>query len=278
MPARLLSIPFVILALIFLYLTWEVDRSYSLYIIPPVVLLAIVYVLSPQINWWWYRRHPPDLEEPLRQLLLQRHHRYSRWAPARRTLFRQRMALYMLNQEFMPQAIEAVPEDVKAVIAAAAVELTLGQEDFLLEPFERVVVYPHPFPSPQYPEHFHASEIYEEDGVLLFSIDQLLRSFMEPRQFFSIALYEFAKVYRHLHPGAPWPAWPVDGWELMERISGLSPDTVAAWINLPKESLSSLGVAVAHFFVFPATFREYWPDGYAALAAVFNQDPAGEVE
>lgn len=273
MPARLLALPFVIAALVFLYLTWEVDEGYSLYIVPCVLILAVIYVFSPQINWWWYKRRPPELEGPLKILLSKHNQFYRQLTEPQRRRFRERTALYMLAREFMPQAMEGVPEDIKCVVAASAVQLTFGQDDFLLDPFERIVIYPKPFPSPQYPEQFHTSEIHEEDGVLLFSAEQLMRSFLHPQEFYHIGVHEFAKVYLHLHPDAGWPDLKEFSWDKLEAVSGFNLDFLTRWINLPEEAIPPLAVLICHFFIFPRRLRQIMPEEYEQLVKIFGYTP-----
>ena len=236
--------------------------------------LAIVYIFSPQINWWWYVRHPPALDPPIRRLLHQQHRFFQRLTPSARQRFCDRVALYMIAHEFMPQGVESVPEDVKAAVAAEAVQLTFGQEDFFFFSFERIVIYPKPFPSPQFPRRFHASELYEEDAVLLFAAEQLMLGFTAPDRYYNIALHELAKVYLHLHPEAGWPEMDADSWERLERISGMSREAIVQWINLPEEAIPAPAVAISHFFVFPVRFKEEWPAAYAAFAETFRLDPA----
>jgi hypothetical protein len=257
-------------ALIFLYLAWDVDPAYSLYIIPFVIGLAVVYILSPQIDWWWYQRRPPALPAFVRELLNTRFPFYQQLGPADKERFRIRTALYMKSREFIPQGMEAVPVDLQGVIAATAVQLTFGQQDFLKDKFEHIVVYPHPFPSPQYPEHWHASEIYEEDGVIMFSAEQLLPSFLEPQRYFHIGLYEFARVYRRSRPGNGLPEFSESDWPGLEAVSGLSRGDVEKWVGLP--SLEVSAVAVVFFLVFPARFRAVFPAAYEGMAATLNID------
>ena len=270
MPSRILYVPFVIVALVMLYLTWEVDESFSVYIVPPVLVMALIYIFSPQINWWWYRRRPPELDERLRRLLLDHHRFYRELALEEKQRFRDRIALYMHTQDFMPQGMESVPEDVKLAVAAAAVRVTFGQEDFLLEPFEKIIIYPRPFPSPQFPEKFHASEVFEEDGVLLFSAEQLMRGFLDPIHFYDIGLHEFARVFRHLHPEAAWPELPEDIWDKMETVSRMSRENICKWINLPPEGIPARAVSIAHYFSFPERFREVLPGLFKAYGDIFG--------
>lgn len=268
MFSRLIAIPFILLTLFFLFLSWEVHRSYSIYVVPPVIIGALIFVLSPQINWWWYSRHPPDLKPVLRALLERAPGFYHSLSAEAKLKFRQRMSLFIMANEFMPQGMDAAPPDAEAVVAASAVTLTFGQEDFLFKKYERIVLYAHPFPTPQYPELFHSSEVYDEDGVLLFSMEHLFRGFLQPGQYFHIGLYEYAKVFMRTYPFARFPQVEEVHWPVLERISGFSRKAIEEWIGLP--DLNPLAVAAAHYFVFPEAFKAEWPEAFEQFGVAFG--------
>ncbi len=271
MPAQILAFPFMIAALIALYFTWEYDSSYSWYLVPNVVVMAVIYTLSPQINWWWYRRYPPKLRGKIRMLIERHLPYYQRLAEQEQERFRKRVALYMEANDFMPHAMESVPEDLKAVAACCAVQITFGQKDFLLPKFEHILFYPHPFPSPQYPEDFHSSEIYEEDKVILFSAEQLMPGFLSPFEYYNIGLHEYAKAYVRSYPGLDFPKMPDDIWEKLTQVSGFSQAAIERWINL--RPIPAQPVSIAHFFTFPRQFQAMLPELYEEYVRIFNQSP-----
>ncbi len=267
MLSKYLIAPLVFVGLIFLYLAWEEDPAWSYYLIPCVIGAAIIYVFSPQIDWWWHQKHPPDLPAGLRKMLESRLPYYRRLPEGLQLRFRQRMALYMRAHEFQAQGMESMPIDLQAIIAATAVQVSFGQEDFLMEPYEHIIVYPHPFPSPQYPDKWHSSEVYDEDGVILFSAEQLMSSFMHPQKHFHIGLYEYARVFRRCHPEMHWPEWAEEDWQKLELVSGMKHSYLQKWIGLPDLEIGA--VAVAHFFVFPERFQTVFPERYELLLGNF---------
>ncbi len=268
MPSRVLAAPFLILALVFLYLAWEVDGWYGTYALFPLLVLAVIYVLSPQIDWWWYSRHPPELKAPLR-LLLNRHCGfYQGLSVEEKTRFRQRMALYLEGREFIAKGMPSVPEDVRAVIALHAVWLTFHREDFLLEPFDRIVVYPHPFPSPQFPEHWHASELHEEDGVLLFSAGHAMKAFLQPARYYNLVLHEYARAFLARY-ARDLPLKEEEAvWERVEGLAGFGKEQIARWRGLPEVELPA--VLLVHFLVFPQRFRRHFPEWHARLERLWR--------
>lgn len=272
MASKILAIPFVLAALVFLYLTWEVDSRYSWYIVPFVVALALIFVLSPQIDWWWHKKRPPRLRPKIQGLLERFLPYYQKLSESEKQRFRDRVALYMMAIDFQAKGMDDVPADLQAVVAASAVQLTFGQADFLLTPFEYIIFYPQPFPSPQYPEHFHASEIYEEDGVMIFSAEQLMKGFLQPMQFYPIGLHECAKAWERIHLQQDWPELGAAIWSDLQAISGFSREAIQRWINL--DSIPVRPVSVALFFTFPERFQQHLPELYDQYSLIFNQHPA----
>ncbi|MBR9921993.1 MAG: zinc-dependent peptidase [Bacteroidetes bacterium] len=275
MFSRIISAPFLVLAIGFLYLTWEVSVSYSWYIIPCVIILAIIYILSPQVDWWWAKRNPPEVDKEVGALLHKHDVFYNKLSSEDKKYFRHRVALYLMSKEFMPQAFELVPEDIKAMVAASAIQVTFGQEDFLLEPIDKIVVYPEAFPSPQYPRNRHSSEIYAEDGVVMFSARHVAHGFMDSSLYYPTALHEFVHAFMIKHPALDYPDTPEDPWQHVEAISGFPKDKIIEWIGLPLVDV--YWVLLTCFFSWPEKFNKQLPDMYASLTEVFKLDPSHPV-
>ncbi len=268
MFARWLAVPFALAAMLILYLALQGYYQYTSYLIVPLIFLAVIFVLAPQINWWWYKHHPPDLPHGLRALLEQAPGFYRRLNAEDKLRFRQRVALFTMSTDFMPQGMENVPDDVKTVVAASAVTLTFRKQEFLLPRYEHVVLYAHPFPSPQYPETFHTSEVYDEDGVLLFSIEHLMHGFMQPDLYFHSGLYEYAKVFMRVWPEECQLQVRGEHWPALERISGFSRERIEQWIGL--QDLSLTAVAVVCYFVAPERFKEELPELFKYFSKMFG--------
>ncbi|MFN6064253.1 MAG: hypothetical protein ACK49K_13335, partial [Bacteroidota bacterium] len=70
MPSRILLIPCFIVFLIAGYYSWINDGLYSIWMLPPIILIAVIYVLSPQIDWFYYKKFTPGLDNIQKQILL----------------------------------------------------------------------------------------------------------------------------------------------------------------------------------------------------------------
>jgi Mlc titration factor MtfA (ptsG expression regulator) len=276
-PWQYVAFPLGFVTAVFLLLSFLVSDKWAYALVVPFILLAISYVMSPQIDWWWYRRNPPVLN-PLATKMLDEHFGYyQKLLPEIKQRFRERLALLLLSTEFMrpprheeKETENTVPEDLRIAALLPAVQLWLGKSDFLLGKFEKFVLYPHPFLSIQYPDDFHTAETYEPDGVVLLSAAQLMSALEKPQQSFNIGLYELAVVFRFLNPSVAYPKLDSEIWASFEQISRMNLPFVQAWLGLKEPNLWA--VAVHHFFTFPTSFQMVLPDVFMLMTNIFNQE------
>lgn len=285
-PWQFIGIPFGILAVVFFALAFiNHDGSWAKWGVVPFIILAAAYVMSPQVNWWWYKRNPPEMNPKIQRLLEDYFAYYQKLSPELKKLFRERTTLYVLGNDFIrpvhPEDPNAnanrhnVPEDLKAAVAALAVQVSFGKKAFLTGKFENIIIYPHPFPTPQYGDTaFHTSEIYEPDGVILLASDILMAGFNSPQNYFSIGLYEFGRIFKMMYPSVSYPVLNENTWWDLEKISGKSRAAIESTIGLTEVDL--WGVAVYHFFTFPERFQKIMPDLYQLMTNIFNQSPINE--
>lgn len=268
--ANFLAAPFVGGALLCLYLTWARDLDYAPWIIPFVIGAALIYILGPQINWWWYSRHPLDLSPGLTELLERFCGFYQRLDAAGKKRFRERVGLFRMGTDWDPVAWpdDVLPPDVEVALAAQAVMLTFNRPAFLFEKFEKVIIYPKAFPTPEYP-FLHGSELFEPDGCLLFSAEQAMPGFLQPERYYNIGLHEYAKAYILTYPNEPYPVMSTpDIWEKLEQVSGLSREQVESLIGIA--GAEPLPVAIHHYFVFPKRFDEIFPAETTLFKQIFD--------
>jgi len=268
MFSKLLALPFVLLLSYFGYMVWQGDESYLIYTIPLFLILVGIYVLAPQINWWWYERNPPDVDTPVRMMLERLNPFYKGLSEKDQQKFRQRMEMFVKGVNFMPKGWDKMPEDVKYAVAANAVQLNFNKKELLFPKYENVVVYPQAFPSPQYPESFHPSEVYKEDGVVLFSAEHLLASLMEPNKYYNVAMYEYVKVYMDAYPNKPLPRFTEEDWPALSKVSPFSETLIKKTLNVP--DIDPSVVAASLYQTFPAKFKKIFPDKAKQLDAVFG--------
>ncbi|MEM1325382.1 MAG: zinc-dependent peptidase [Bacteroidota bacterium] len=268
MFARYLMIGLAAASIVLLFFGFTNDMLYAKIAIPFVILLAVTYILSPQINWWFYQRNPIKLDKRIVFMLKQQHSFYRQLNTGDQQKFEHRLSLAMMGLDFMPMVMEEIPEDLKAVLVANLVQLTFGQEEFMLqEKFEKIIIYPSAFPSPQFPKQFHTSEIYEEDGVMMFSAPHLLKGFAQPDLYYNSGMHECAQAFLRAYPNKDYPRLSDTIWEDLEVISRFSQAKIQEWIGL--EEVDVMPVAITHFMLFPVAFAQQQPKLFKQFRAIF---------
>lgn len=273
MLSRLIAIPFAIATIIFLILAIQ-NPDWGIYMAPPMVVLAIIYVLHPQIDWWWYQKHPPRMEAKGVHFLSQFSPYYQRLSEENKLKFRNRTMMIRLAKEFLSQADEkSVPEDARLIFAASQAQATFGLEDYLILDFEKVAVYPGPFPSPKYPELFHASETFEEETTngYIFSLEHAMTGFMQSRQYYPVMLHEIFESLMQCNLDWNWPKIEGNNWSILEQISDFPTEALHQTINRP--DFDPTATLLTYFLTFPEKFKAQQADLYAACADLLQQDP-----
>jgi hypothetical protein len=268
---NILYIPFAVITILGFYLSWEYSEQWTWLIIFGVLSLALIYIFSSEINWWYYRRHPPDVDAPVRHMLETTDLFYQDLSPAERTRFRQRLALFLMNNQFMPQGWESVPHDIEAIIGIAATKVLLHQAHPLFRTCNRIVVYPAIFPSPAYPLDWHGSEYFAEDEVLLFAMEQILPGFSQPTQYPDLTLYEYVRVMRIEVPELPWDQVPAEPWKMIEAVSGFSEEGFRQYLGLPDADGAALFCTL--YFTHPHRLMKVDPQWMEMLEALFGPNP-----
>ncbi|MEL6141268.1 MAG: hypothetical protein AAFU67_06590 [Bacteroidota bacterium] len=247
-PLRYFLVPLAAMAGLALLATQQLGEEWAWTIIPPVLAIAAVLGLGPQIKLWYWKRWPPDLATEYAPLL-DRFAFYLGLDLAGKREFRRRAFLLRETINFRGQGIESIPEDVQVMVAASAACVSYGRKDFKFGDVETIVFYPHIFPSPAH-QVLHASELFIPDGVIIYTLPFLARSVIEPQSYLQLGIYEFARAYQLLYPGA---AIPELRWEQIQQISSFKEEKIKEFIGLPVIDQAAIGVVL--YFTHATSFQ-----------------------
>jgi hypothetical protein len=215
------------------------------------VLIAMsTYILQHQINWWWYQKYPPSLHPEMQKMFLHAGEFYKQLNTAERKIFDTRTRLFVEAKEFIPQGFDKVAEDIKYMIAYYAVMVSFRKSEYLFDPYHRIVIYLHPFITPNVPDHVHTYEIEHEDGTLIFALEQLTAGFLSPAKFYQIGLHAFAEIFTQRYLSQEVIADPEAIWESLSEIGRMSKQSVEDFTGVAQSN--PIPVMLHHWF----TFRE----------------------
>ncbi len=293
-PSRVLLAPFVMLIAYIGYMLYDGYAHYLMYLVIAGVPAITIYFLRAEIDWWWWTKFPPKLANPFVNFLREHIPFYQNISAADKQKFQTRIALFLRGNEFMPmaelaQGLEegekaftgmktddrpegALPSDLMLLIAATCVQMTFGLKKFLLDKFDHIIVYPRPFPSPTYPEHFHLCETFKEDRVLMITSEALYHYYNSKQKAYSVGFHLYGEAFVENYPKIQWPTLEKDIWDKLQLISGYSSDRIHTYINIPL--ISARPVSISLFFTHSEKFKEILPNLYVAYTKIFNQDPS----
>ena len=220
------------------------------------------------------------LPESWRALLLERYDHYQRLPAAERARFESDLRLFLAEKRVTGVGV-LVTDELRLLVAASAVTLSLGWPDFEWDHLTEVLLYPQDFDRDY---GFEEEELAGEThpwGTVILSVPALRESFEDPDDAYHVGLHEFAHLL------------DVDQTHFDGIPSGLDPKRHAEWLDVVEKEMERLkrrksvldpygaedpveflAVAVEAFFEAPLALRERHRELYAILSEYFAQDPA----
>jgi Mlc titration factor MtfA (ptsG expression regulator) len=216
-----------------------------------------------------------------RDFLLDNYDHYDRLPPDLRRRFEDDVRIFM--SETRITGIEAaVTDELRLLVAASAVTLSVAWPDYEWDQLTEVLLYPHDFDRDY---SFETPELAGQAhpwGTVILSIPALRESFADPDDGYHVGIHEFAHLL---------------GWD-KSQFSGIPPGLAEGrsreWVELAEREMDRLrrgksviddygasdpieflAVSVEAFFECALALRQRHREVYAVLAEYFRQDPAG---
>jgi Mlc titration factor MtfA (ptsG expression regulator) len=224
------------------------------------------------------RRRFPDA---WRQILFERYDHYVRLPPELRARFEGDLAIFLAEQRITGIGV-VVTDELRVLVAASAVTLSLGWPEYEWSHLTEVLLYPEDFDRDYSTEG--DSDLAGQAhpwGTVILSVPTLQESFDDPDDGYHVGLHEFAHILdvdqTHFDgipvglPAARTQEWVALMQSEMERLrkgkSALDPYGA-------EDPVEFLAVAVEAFFEMPLVLRARHREVYAILGGYFGQDPA----
>ena len=269
--SNILALPVAALLLYFIsFLLHDTHDLRASWAVIPLILLVLIYLFQPQIDYWWLSRRPVEIDENVLKLISNTNPIYRNLSEEQKKEFHKRLTLYVNARSFMAKGMEKdseVPYDIKYMVAQIPISLSLSEKDFLLKNIDRIILYKHAFPSPRF-KFLHTAETHKEDGVVLFSLEHAEAAFFHPDQFYNVAWHAFAEIYVQLRGINKFPQTDETVWEKLQIITGLSRDKVVKTVG--HEAFDPIVSVITAYFCFRNQFRQSWPEMYDPMNRWFS--------
>jgi Mlc titration factor MtfA (ptsG expression regulator) len=244
---------------------------------------AVGLALRRRILGRWLRRSAVvavPFPESSRRFLLERYDHYERLPAGRRAEFERDVQLFLAEKRITGIGV-LVDDELRLLVAASAVSLSLGWPDYEWDQLTEVLLYPQDFDRDYGFEREELSGEAHPWGTVILSVPALLESFEDPDDAYHVGIHEFAHLLDAEASGfSGIPA-------------GLPPRRHAFWVELVEKEMERLlrgksvldpygaedpveflPVAVEAFFEAPLALRKRHRELYELLRDYFAQDPA----
>ncbi len=193
--------------------------------------------------------------------------------------FESRVQAFIDANEFIPRGYTHVTDEMKALIAGSAVQLTFGFYHLNFEHFSKILIYPDDYYS-RITRKYHAGEVNMR-GLVVLSWRNFVEGYKDHTDGKNLGLHEMAHALR-LENGIENGEYDFIDADLLDRFHELGVEET----RLIKRSQTPFfrhyaamnmheffSVAVENFFERSEEFRDYHPELYNCLSQLLKQDP-----
>jgi Mlc titration factor MtfA (ptsG expression regulator) len=218
--------------------------------------------------------------ERWRRTLEERYDHYDRLPAALRPQFEDDLRLFLAEKRITGVGVD-VTEELRVLVAASAVTLSVAWPEYEWDQLAEVLLYPQDFDRDYSFDNEELSGEAHPWGTVILSVPALQESFADPDDGYHVAIHEFAHLL------------DVDQTHFDGIPVGLDPARHAEWVALAEKEMQRLrrgksvlddygaddpveflAVAVEAFFETPLALRKRHRELYGLLAEYFRQDPA----
>ena len=244
-----------------------------------VLLLVVGLVLLFGYRRWGHRWFGWVDPRAVRTVLAKHFAYYQRLPPKQQRVFEQRVIRFVRQKQFIGRNMEVNPS-MRVLIAAAAVQLTFGLPELVLQHFRRIIIYPDNYYS-TITQQYHKGEVNPAARAIVLSWKNFTEGYARSDDSLNLGLHEMAHAleienlidndeYDFLPP-AVWEQWQEQAAAYRNQMSQRGSDFFRAYAATNDQEF--FAIAVENFFERPVEFQAYAPELYDTLCLLLRQNP-----
>ncbi len=203
---------------------------------------------------------------------------YQRLTLKRKTYFEHRVCKFIQTYEFIGNDI-SITDEIKILIAGTYIKLTFGMRKYLLDNFNKIIIYPNIYRS-KYTNENHKGEFNPKLKIIVFSWKDFLKGFQNDSDNINLGLHEFTHAI-HFNSLKSNEMSAIVFFDEFQKILKILKDQKAiqkiqnanyfrdyAYEN----QFEFLAVLLEHFFETPHVFKKEFPDLFEHVGKMINFD------
>lgn len=268
--STILYLPFVLIALGIIYISMNINRDFSIWILVPAIGISLVYVFANEVDKWWWFSNPQSLPQKMKDWLIQYSVFYNKLSLEDKIKFDNKLAMFIETNQFyiVGKEAEPLPYDIKGIVGHEAIKAMLLLDEDPYRNINRIVLYKHAFPSPSH-QYLHTIETHEEDGVIIFSLEHLIPGLLSPNKYYNIALHGYIEMSTNKSLRQFLSTQHEITWSTLTEISGITESFIRSTIGL--EEINKTTVVVVCYIVYSDKFQKKLPQINDQLDQIFTK-------
>ncbi|MBC7863733.1 MAG: zinc-dependent peptidase [Bacteroidia bacterium] len=207
---------------------------------------------------------------------------YNELNDANKQVFLERLGKFSRSKYFVPRQNILLSEEMVVIISACAIQLTFGLNNYSIEYFDTILVYPDIYQSP-HSEYTHHGEV-NLAGFVCLSWKSIKKGIDIRTDNFNVGLHEWAHALRFNGIKGSECDYFFENYFLkwLAVCNGLYNDIRTGRTKVfNKYGGTNIGeffpVLIEHFFENPGSFKENYPKEYEITCALLNLDPLNKM-
>lgn len=204
---------------------------------------------------------------------------YQQLSAADKRIFEKRVQKFINQKQFIARGMETITDEMKALIAGTAIQLTFGHPSIYFTHFKKILVYPDSYYS-EISKQYHKGEI-NMGGLIVLSWKYFVEGFIDYEDGKNLGLHEMAHALR------------LENVITNDEYGFLDDDVLKTWTSLTFLEMNKMNkgksdffrayattnseeffaVAVENFFERSLEFHNWHPKMYNVLVKILNQNP-----
>lgn len=225
------------------------------------------------IHWYFYSK---KLKSSQRQILVNDFPFYNRLSNKRKKYFEHRINEFIAKYEFIAKET-VITEQMQMLIAGTYVMLTFGMRNYLVNVFNKIIIYPSSYFS-TVNQVSHKGEFNPKMKAIVFSWDDFILGHLTSNDNVNLGLHEFSHVL-HFHGLKSNDSSAIIFFDAFNEVIKYYNDPVLLNELTQKKyfrlyayenQFEFLSVILEHFFETPIIFKTTHPELYVHISKMIN--------
>lgn len=253
-----------------------------------IIAIMVIYYFRKEFSAFFHNRvveaTPISRDQYLlyHKFLNARMEYYQNLSMAGQAKFINRIHRFIASKRFIGREGQVITEEIKVLIAGAAVQLTFGLDKFVLQHYHTIMIYPREFHSRLLRKNLKGGTMVQ--GTMLFSWEDFKDGYADEHDGINLGLHEMAHALKFdvtygdrnfdTHFANYIENWESAGYRAFRALRKGELDFLRKYGGTNMDEFFS--VCVEFFFEVPEEFRIKLPTLYAYMVRTLKQNPANK--